>query len=119
MGWIDHIGRFDESRSHVTCRCGAKYSIYEDDGMPGCRDIEIVNCRFCDAELARHFGTCEGTVIDDSAVPDGLKAARKKYDATVQTYIKQHGYNWGTPEYAEILKCWRNAVDKCMNENEA
>lgn len=114
MSWNDHIGRFDSSHDCVTCRCGAKYSIYEDDGTPGCRDVETFNCQFCGAELARYFGTCEGTLVDDHDVSDVLKAARQERDAAVRAYIQVHGYNWGTPEYSEILKCWRDAVDSVL-----
>lgn len=78
MGWNDHIERLDSSRYQITCRCGAKYAIYKDDGMPGCRDIETVYCQFCGAKLAQHFGTCDGTLIDDHDVSDTLKTARKE-----------------------------------------
>ena len=112
MGWNDHMARLDLSRSHVTCRCGAKYSIYEDDGTPGCRDVETVICEFCGKELARHHGTCDGTLIDDKAVSKALKEARKKCDVAVQAYIQKNGYNWGTDEYAAILKEWHDTVEK-------
>ena len=112
MGWNDHMERLDSSQQHTTCRCGAKYSIYEDDGTPGCRDIETVTCKFCGKELARHFGTCEGTLVDDSDVPDTLKKARQEYDTAVQVYIQKNGYNWGTDEYAAILKQWHDAIEK-------
>lgn len=68
MGANDHIGRWDAFSHMVTCDCGAVYKIYEDDGVPGCRDIETVECQFCGKELARHFGTCDGYLVDDSKV---------------------------------------------------
>lgn len=104
------VERFDASHNQVKCRCGAIYEIYQDDGIPGCRDIETVDCTFCGAELAKHFGTCNGTLIDDSNVSKVLKNARQKYDTDVQAYVQKNGYDWGTDEYAAILKLWRDDV---------
>ena len=78
MGQIDHIDRWDAMRNTVTCDCGAVYEIYEDDGTPGCRDVETVNCKYCGKELARHFGTCEGILISDDNVSDELKAKKNE-----------------------------------------
>lgn len=64
MGWNDHFyDRADSTDRVVTCSCGAKYRIHEDDGTPGCRDVETVICEFCGKELARHHGTCDGELI--------------------------------------------------------
>lgn len=112
MDWNDHIEQLDSSRIHTTCCCGAKYNIYEDDDTPGCRDIETVNCEFCGKELARHHGTCKGQLVDDRAVSDVLKKARQERDTAIQAYIQRNGYNWGTDEYAAILKTWHDAVKK-------
>lgn len=117
MGQNDHIERFDASRRQVKCRCGARYAIYEDDGIPGCRDIETANCEFCGAELAQHFGTCDRTLIDDHDVSEMLKVARREYDNAVQAYIQKYGYNWGTREYAEIRKHWQDIVEKNLNNH--
>lgn len=116
MGWNDRFGHSGSGGRRVICRCGAKYDIYEDDGTPGCRDIETVNCEFCGVELARHFGTCDGTLADDRGVSKSLKAARKEYDEAVRAYVQKHGHNWGTDEYAEILERWHDAVKRGGSE---
>lgn len=75
MGWNDHL--FDDSYSYkVKCKCGAIYEITENDGVPGCREIEHVYCRFCGEKLAQHFGDCNGRLIDSSLVCNDLKNGR-------------------------------------------
>lgn len=98
--------------SGTICKCGAVYRIYEDDGEPGCRAIEIFNCKYCGAELARHFGECEGRLVDDSKVCDSLKNARQEYDRAVESYVQKNGYNWGTDEYHKILEKWHQTVSE-------
>lgn len=78
MGWNDNFGGCDISYCRVVCSCGAVYEIRESDGVPGCRDIESVDCVFCGKELARHYGECDGRLIDDSAVDVDLKQAMQK-----------------------------------------
>lgn len=118
VGWNDHLdGYGDITCRTVVCKCGAVYSIEEGDGVPGCRDIETVDCDFCGAELARHFGDCDGRLIDASNVDVGLKQAKCKRDASISEYISKYGYNWGTPEYMSILDTWHKEVDACLHKN--
>lgn len=112
MGWNDHFGGSDGCSSEVRCRCGAVYSIYEDDGVPGCRDVETVNCQFCGAELARHFGNCNGRLVDDKQVSDELKCARDEHSAAFRAYVQKNGYAFGTDEYAKILMRRRDTLKK-------
>ena len=60
MGHNDHLDNWDTEVYKKTCSCGAVYEITESDGIPGCRSIEKVYCKFCGKELARHFGDCDG-----------------------------------------------------------
>ena len=112
MGWNDHyFDRLDSTTSKTTCRCGAVYKIYEDDGTAGCREIETVNCKYCGHELARYFGTCTGELLDSSDVPTVLKKARTEYDKQVEEYIRENGYDWGTEKYHKILNTWHEAIN--------
>ncbi len=74
MGWNDHLESLCGRKFEVTCRCGAKYSVYVEDEEPGCRDLEVECCEFCGEEIARHFGTCIATLIDDKDASDYFKA---------------------------------------------
>lgn len=78
MSQINHMDRHDSDTNYTTCKCGAKYEIYTDDGTPGCRDIEKAYCKFCGTELAEHYGTCDAKLIDDSNVSEELKANKNK-----------------------------------------
>ena len=112
MGWNDNLGRLDSITTRTVCRCGAVYSIYEDDGIAGCREIEKANCRFCGQELARHFGNCTGSLLDSSSVPIELKEARHEYDRQIEEYIKKFGYNWRNKKYQKIVDTWHQAINK-------
>lgn len=116
MGANDHIFDDNEYRGRVVCNCGAIYEISESDGVPGCRDIESVCCDFCGKELARHYGNCDGRLVDDSTVDARLKQARLDKDAAFDAYVAEHGYRYGTPEYREILDAWQSVVDECLSD---
>lgn len=76
MGWVDHLlfdSSYDVRHHNVKCDCGAVYRIRESDGVPGSREIETFECRFCGKQLASHFGDCSGELLDDSKVSDDLK----------------------------------------------
>ena len=115
MGWNDNIERWDSTRKTVKCRCGAVYSIYEDDGTPGCRDIETANCEFCGAKLASHFGDCYATLVDDKDVSDALKDARKEFKIAVDNFHKKYGYEFND-EYKEILNKWHSDVEEALKQ---
>lgn len=116
MGWNDHIDRYDATNSTVTCSCGAIYSIYKDDGEPGCRDIESVFCQFCGKKLAQHFGTCDGHLIDAKKVPDGLKSEYDRHRMAVDAYISKNGYSWGTDEYEAVLRTHHEKVAAVLSK---
>lgn len=119
MGANDHMfDGYATDNLRVVCDCGAVYEVSESDGTPGCRDIEYVYCDFCGKELARHFGDCNGRLVDDSAVDARLKEAKQRKDKAVAAYIRQHGYDWGSDEYGSILNEWHQVVSDCMKDND-
>lgn len=117
MSWNDHF--YDDAKSEhlITCRCGAKYQIYEDDGVPGCRDVESVYCEYCGKEIARRFGSCDGKMIDDHDVAPELKEIKRNFDSDVMDYVKIYGYKWDTRRYAEILKKQKAAISLFFDKN--
>ena len=96
--------RMDEMETHITCVCGAVFEIYEDDGVPGCRDVERVYCPYCGHEVARQFGTCEGRVVDDDNVCDELKEIHTRYNKIIAAYAETHDRYWETDEYNRIFE---------------
>lgn len=59
----------------ICSKCRAKYEVEEDDGTPGCRDVERAYCKFCNTLLAKHHGDCYARLIDDSEVDSIYKKA--------------------------------------------
>lgn len=103
----------------VTCTCGATYEITEDDGIPGCRDVERFYCQFCGKELASHHGDCMGHLLDDSGVDVFLKSAKQDKDSAMAEYIKKHGYKFNTEEYEAIHNAWEKKVSQYLHDSEA
>lgn len=97
MGYNDRHNLFasdwyDNSYDYqLTCRCGAVLIVHEDDGVPGCRDIEHAYCPICLAEVARYYGTCDVIGIDDSNVSQSIKNIREWYDTELRKYRDRHG----------------------------
>lgn len=112
------VERLDSIHYNRQCTCGAKFLVYEDDGEPGCRDIETVSCPFCGREIARHFGTCEGRVVDDSKVPDELKAIKCKYDTLINEYVKKNGCKWGMDEYDNLITNRKKEINAIIQKSE-
>lgn len=98
-----------------TCRCGAVFKIYKDDGVPGCRDVETVECPYCLREIARQFGTCDGTIINNNNVCDELKILKNKYDELITQYREEHGAAWNEDGYKKLLASHQDEVNEILN----